>query len=75
MYECTIDELRDSGYAIVLFTPDELEGAAPDRVEESLIEAAWDIIKIHAEQSQEEKRQAALNKLTEAERKLLGLSA
>lgn len=48
MYEMTINELRESGYAVVIFTPSELNGANPEKVEDSLIETAWDIIKIHA---------------------------
>jgi len=54
MYECTIDELRDAGYAIVIFTPEELDGADPDRVEENLVSTGWDIISIHAQYAKEE---------------------
>ena len=57
MYECTIDELRDAGYAIVIFTPEELEGADPDKVEENLVSTGWDIISIHAENAEEESEQ------------------
>lgn len=39
-----IDELKTQGYAIVLFNPEELEGAEPDRVEDRLIEIGWDVI-------------------------------
>lgn len=51
MYEMTVNELRESGYAVVLFTPSELDGANPVKVEDSLIETAWDIISIHSEES------------------------
>jgi hypothetical protein len=51
MYELTIQELREAGYAVVIFTPSELEGADPQKVEDSLVETAWDIIKIHADKS------------------------
>ena len=53
MYECTVNELRESGYAVVLFTPSELNGADPEKVEDSLTETAWDIIGIHAEYGKE----------------------
>ena len=39
-----IDELKTLGYAVVLFNPDELEGADPDRVEDRLVELGWDVI-------------------------------
>ena len=44
MYECTINELRESGYAVVIFAPSELDGADPVKVEDGLIEAGWDIV-------------------------------
>lgn len=47
MYDCTINELRESGYAVVIFTPSELDGADPVKVEDGLVEAAWDIIKVN----------------------------
>ena len=37
-------QLRDEGYAIVVFTPDELGDACPDDVESRLIELGWDVI-------------------------------
>ncbi len=37
-------QLNDEGYAIVLITPEELNGAAPSKVEDRLIELSWDII-------------------------------
>jgi hypothetical protein len=36
--------LKDMGYAVVLFSPEELEGAESDRVEDRLIELGWDVI-------------------------------
>lgn len=33
-----IERLRDDGYAIVIWTPEELAGADPERVEELMIE-------------------------------------
>ena len=53
MHEMTVNELRESGYAVVLFAPSELDGADPERVEDSLTDAAWDIISIHAEYGNE----------------------
>ena len=37
-------ELRVRGYAVVVFTPNELEGASQDQVEERMIERGWDAI-------------------------------
>ena len=39
-----INELKNQGYAVVLFTPEELDGAEADRVEDRLIELGWDVI-------------------------------
>lgn len=39
-----IEELRTLGYAVVLFTPEELEEADAGRVEDRLIEVGWDVI-------------------------------
>lgn len=39
-------ELRIRGYAVVVFTPDELEGASQDQVEERMIESGWDVIQL-----------------------------
>ena len=39
-----IRELRDLGYAICIFTPEELRGAKPHKVEDELVSAGWDII-------------------------------
>lgn len=37
-------ELLDRGYAVVIWTPDELRGAHPRKVEERSIELTWDVI-------------------------------
>lgn len=37
-------ELRVRGYAVVVFTPDELEGASQDQVEDLMIQRGWDAI-------------------------------
>jgi hypothetical protein len=36
--------LKNQGYAVVLFSPEELEGAESDRVADRLVELGWDII-------------------------------
>lgn len=37
-------KLRDKGYAVVVFTEEELDGAPQKRVEDRLVEVGWDII-------------------------------
>lgn len=37
-------ELRMQGYAVVVFTPDELDGAPSDRVEDLMVERGWNAI-------------------------------
>jgi hypothetical protein len=39
-----IEELRDLGYAVCIFNPEELNGAKPHKVEDELVSAGWDII-------------------------------
>lgn len=39
-----LQELRIRGYAVVVFTPEELAGASQDTVEERMIERGWDAI-------------------------------
>jgi hypothetical protein len=39
-----IQELRDLGYAVCIFNPEELNGAKPHKVEDELVSAGWDII-------------------------------
>lgn len=39
--EMTVAELRDAGFAVVIFTTDELRGASVGRVEDRLIELGW----------------------------------
>jgi len=40
----TVGALRNLGYAVVVFSPEELEGCKPGDLEESLISYAWDAI-------------------------------
>jgi len=39
-----ISMLRGEGYAVVIFTPDELDGAPPGIVESVMIVRGWDAI-------------------------------
>ena len=39
-----IQELRDLGYAVCIFNPEELNGAKPHKVEDELVSAGWYII-------------------------------
>lgn len=49
-----IVKLRDKGFAVVIFTPEELCGAESDFIEERLIELGWDIIdSVKSEDNQE----------------------
>lgn len=36
--------MKSFGYVVVAFSPEDLEGADPSRVEDHLIENGWDII-------------------------------
>lgn len=44
MIEDALAMMREFGYAVVAFTPEELEGANPESVEDRLTERGWDII-------------------------------
>ena len=39
-----IESLREQGYAVVLFNPEELAGAPAHKVESRMGDAGWDII-------------------------------
>ena len=39
-----IDQWRDEGFAVIVWSPEELQGASPDRVQDRSIELGWDII-------------------------------
>ena len=39
-----IEELRNEGFAIVIFEPSELEDADPEHVQDRLTELGWDVI-------------------------------
>lgn len=40
----TLRSLRNRGYAVIVWTPDELQEADAQRVEDRSIELGWDII-------------------------------
>ena len=40
----TIQTLRDQGYAVVLFNPEELAGAPARKVEDRMCERGWEAI-------------------------------
>lgn len=50
-----IDGLRDRGYAITIFNPDELRGADPRDVENVLCIKGWDAIDWYATEEEEQK--------------------
>ena len=39
-----VDQLREKGYAVSIFTPEELEDVRTDSVEGRMVEAGWDMI-------------------------------
>ena len=39
-----IRAIRDRGFAVVIFTEEELQGAEQERVEDRLVELGWDVI-------------------------------
>jgi len=39
-----VRNLRERGYAVVIFSPEEVESAASGKVEDRLIELGWDVI-------------------------------
>ena len=47
-------DMRQRGFCVVCFTPDELDGADPDKLEERLVDSAWDIIDDLKEEDDEE---------------------
>lgn len=39
-----LQQLRDAGYAVITWTPEELAGAEASKVEERSVEFGWEII-------------------------------
>ena len=46
--------MRDRGFCVVCFTPEELDGVDPDAVEDVLVEYGWDVIHDLKEDDDEE---------------------
>ena len=44
MDEKSIRQLREEGFAVVIFDPEELQGASPKRVQDALVEYGGDAI-------------------------------
>jgi len=40
-------ELKSRGFAVVVFTPDELSNTDPDQIEEIMVERGWNMIQEH----------------------------
>ena len=43
-----LEFLRDQGFAVAAFTPSELRGADPDRIEDAMVQMGWDAIDMNA---------------------------
>lgn len=46
-----IETLRDEGYAVTIFTPEELKGAKASKVEDWMVEQGWEIISAIGQQT------------------------
>lgn len=46
--------MRERGFCVVVFTPEELEGVDPDYVEDKLLEFGWDVINNVMEEDDED---------------------
>jgi len=42
--KAVLNALRQAGFAVVVFNPDELRDADPDSVSDRLIQVGWDVI-------------------------------
>ena len=40
--------LRDKGFAVAAFTPTEMRGADPDRIEDAMVQMGWDAVDLLA---------------------------
>lgn len=49
-----VNTLRDEGFAVVVFTAEELRGADPDLVEDLMVERGWNAIEALAKEGQDE---------------------
>lgn len=50
----TINALRERGFAVTIFTPEELRGADPGNVEADMVARGWDSIDWHASEPPED---------------------
>jgi hypothetical protein len=48
-------KMQRLGYAVVIFTPEELRGANPEHVQDRLVELGWDVINDIAEDIETER--------------------
>jgi hypothetical protein len=46
-------KMQHLGYAVVIFTPEELRGADPGHVQDRLVELGWDVIDVLATEPRE----------------------
>ena len=46
LYDKTVQDLRDEGYAVILWTPEELGDCSTDTIEDRSIEHGWVIIEL-----------------------------
>ena len=44
----TVGELRDEGYAVIIWTPEELGDCPVDEIEDISIERGWEVIGHHS---------------------------
>ena len=41
-----MSDMRRRGFCVTVFTPEELQGANPDQVEDRLVELGWEVISV-----------------------------
>jgi len=46
-------DMRKRGFCLTIFTPEELQGANPDQVEDRLVELGWEVIDCLKEEDDE----------------------
>jgi len=46
-------DMRKRGFCLTVFTPEELQGANPDQVEDRLVELGWEVIDCLKEEDDE----------------------
>lgn len=58
----TIPELINEGFAVILWSPEELRELSPEAVEQHCIQAGWDFIELNSPSAQEEKDASIVEK-------------